>query len=128
MKIIGRLLIAVFIGLVSGSCRDTVRSDPVELAGAMKGVELYSWQVGGEWTYALLVGTNREKTLDEIKSPGTMIHNVDTLLSELDTFTEGQYVTWILRETLVYPPDDIVNKVEQVCAEHGLILNYVEWP
>jgi hypothetical protein len=35
----------------------------------MKGYELYSWQQDGQWVFSLLVGTNREKTLDEIQSP-----------------------------------------------------------
>ena len=69
----------------------------------MKGYELYSWQDGGQWKFSLLVGTNREKTLEEIPA--------------------GQYITWSSRETLSFPPDDIVQQVEQTCKDEGLILS-----
>jgi len=37
---------------------------------AMKGMELYSWQmVDGSWNYSLLTGTNRQKTVAEVTDP-----------------------------------------------------------
>ena len=42
--------------------------DPVEQR-AFKGWELYAWQDGGDWKFAMLVGTNRNKFCDEVKNP-----------------------------------------------------------
>jgi len=89
----------------------------------MKGYELYSWQEEGQWTFALLVGTNREKTLEEIKSADILLSGVDELESVLETIPSGQYITWSSRETLSFPPDDIRKRVEQVCEEQSLVLS-----
>lgn len=89
----------------------------------MKGYELYSWQDSSQWRFSLLVGTNREKTLDEIKSTDTVLLDVDALISALEKVPSGQYITWLSKETLSFPPDDIIKKVEQVCKDKGLILN-----
>ena len=89
----------------------------------MKGYELYSWQEGSQWKFSLLVGTNREKTLEEIKSADILLSSVDELESVLETIPSGQFITWSARETLSFPPEDILNRVEQTCEDHGLILN-----
>jgi hypothetical protein len=89
----------------------------------MKGYELYSWQEGDRWDFSLLVGTNREKTLEEIKSTETLLPGVETLIARLDQVPSGQYVTWTDRETLAFPPDDILRQVEQICEDKGLICN-----
>lgn len=88
----------------------------------MKGFELYSWQNGSQWNFSLLVGTNREKSLDEIKSPDTLLSGINPLRVRLQKIAPGQYVTWSSKETLTFPPDEIVKKVEQVCKDQGIIL------
>jgi hypothetical protein len=42
---------------------------------SMKGYELYSWREksSGDWYFALLPGTNRLKTYDEITAPQTQL-------------------------------------------------------
>ena len=50
----------------------------------MKGYELYSWQYGGLWRFSILVGTNREKSLEEIQSPDTALDGVDALQAALE--------------------------------------------
>jgi hypothetical protein len=89
----------------------------------MKGYELYSWKDGNQWNFSLLVGTNREKTLDEIKAADTTLRGVDALTSALEQMPAGQYITWSSRETLSFPPDDIIAQVERICTDRGLILN-----
>jgi len=93
------------------------------MAESMKGYELYSWQDGSQWKFSVLVGTNREKTLDEIKSPDTVLLGVEALKSVLEKVPSGQYITWSSRETPSFPPDDIIKQVEQVCKDKGLLLN-----
>jgi hypothetical protein len=89
----------------------------------MKGYELYSWQDGGQWKFSVLVGTNREKTVEEIKSADMVLSGVNELTSVLEKIPAGQYITWSARETLSFPPEDIRSQVEQVCQDKGLILN-----
>jgi predicted small secreted protein len=123
MKTILSFLLALLLGLLLSSCRTTKGADATSLAESMKGYELYSWQEGNHWVFSLLVGTNREKTLDEIKSTDSILPDVDALIAILETVPSGQYVTWSSRKTLSFPPDDIVKQVEKVCKDKGLKLN-----
>ena len=91
----------------------------------MKGYELYSWQDGNEWKFSILVGTNREKTLDEIKSANIVLSNVDELKSILEQIPAGQYITWLSKETLSFPPQEVIKQIQQTCEEKGLILTIV---
>jgi hypothetical protein len=92
----------------------------------MKGYELYSWQEGNQWRFSLLVGTNRLKTVDEIKAADTFLPDVDTLIARLKKVPAGQYVTWTSGETLAFPPDTILRQVEKVCTDQGLTLSIVK--
>jgi hypothetical protein len=122
MKTKAAILLVLALGLFLSSCGTTRGTDAAQLAESMKGYELYSWQEGDHWVFSLLVGTNREKTLEEIKSTDTILPDVDTLISVLETVPSGQYVTWSSRETLSFPSDDIIKQVEKVCKDQGLIL------
>ncbi|MEI7849817.1 MAG: hypothetical protein WCK35_28750, partial [Chloroflexota bacterium] len=83
---------------------------------------LYSWQEDNQWKFSLLVGTNREKTLDEIKSADTLLSGVDALLSVLEKIPSGETITWSSKATLSFPPDDIIKQVEKFCTDKGIIL------
>jgi len=89
----------------------------------MKGYELYSWKEGNGWAFSLLVGTNRGKTLEENKYPQTTLPDVNALRSLREKVPSAQYITWTSRETLGFPPDDIIKQVEQICNDKGLILS-----
>jgi hypothetical protein len=123
MKIMRPFLIAIMFGSMLSSCGTPSQPAPTPLGESMKGYELYSWQEGNQWTFSLLVGTNREKTLEEIKSTDILLSGVDELKSVLETIPSGQYITWSSRETLSFPPDDLLKQIEQTCEDQGLILN-----
>ena len=123
MKTILAVLFVIPLGLLFASCATAAQPDATPLAESMKGYELYSWQEGNQWKFSLLVGTNREKTLDEIKSVDTVLLDTEALISTLEKVPSGQYVTWSSRETLSFPPDNIIKQVEQICKDKGLILN-----
>ena len=80
----------------------------------MKGFELYSWQNGSQWNFSVLVGTNREKGLDEIKSPDTLLSGTNLLRVRLQKIAPGQYVTWSSKETLAFPPEDMIKQIKQM--------------
>jgi len=123
MKIIQTLLFTILLGALFSGCARADQPTVTPFVESMKGYELYSWQDGGQWKFSLLVGTNREKTLEEIKSADAVLTGVDELTSTLEKIPEGQYITWSSRETLPFPPTDIRSQVEQICNDHGLILN-----
>ena len=56
----------------------------------MKGYELYSWQNGAQWSFSLLEGTNREKTLAEIQSPDVALKGLEALQPALENIAAGQ--------------------------------------
>ena len=123
MKTVKYLMLAVFVLPFLSGCGAASRSSPAPFPESMKGYELYSWQDGNQWYFSLLVGTNREKTLEEIKAEKTALRGVEALTSALEQMPEGQYITWSSRETLSFPPEDVIEQVENVCTERGLILN-----
>jgi hypothetical protein len=123
MKTIRSFLFAILLGSLLSGCGTASQPTATPLGESMKGYELYSWQDGSQWKFSLLVGTNREKTLDEIKSADIVLSGVDELKSALEKVPAGQYITWSSKETLSLPPDDVLKQIEQTCRDEGLMLN-----
>ncbi|MEN3330884.1 MAG: hypothetical protein V7641_249 [Blastocatellia bacterium] len=65
-----------------------------QAAQAMKGYELYSWKVKGHWHYAVLEGTNRAKSYEEIASPDHERIGLNALKAELEKLPRGTAVFW----------------------------------
>lgn len=91
---------------------------------SMKGYELYSWQADGAWHYALVVGTNRLKTFDEIASPAGAIKSLDELRLRLGQLAHGEEIVWVTRPDarLALPPEPVVAEIKQACQDLGLNL------
>ena len=123
MRAVKILVCSILAGALLAGCAAAFQATATPFGESMKGYELYSWQEGNQWYFSVLVGTNREKTLDEIKAAGTALRGVEALTSALEQMPAGQYITWSAKETLSFPPDDIVEQVEKVCTDQGLILN-----
>ena len=123
MKAVQYLVCAILTGSLLSGCGATSEQTPTPFPESMKGYELYSWQDGSQWNFSLLVGTNREKTLEEIKAADTILRGVDELMSALEQMPAGQYITWSSREKLSFPPEDIIDQVKQNCEDKRLILN-----
>ena len=62
---------------------------------SIKGYELYSWKVKGNWHYSLLAGTNRAKTYDEIISKTAERIGSEALEAELKKIPKGEEVFWM---------------------------------
>jgi hypothetical protein len=72
-----------------------------------KGYELYSWYEAdeGNWTYTLVTGTNRLKTLEEVRTRTNVVRpdgwaritaeGEGPLKAELRRLPEGEQITWI---------------------------------
>jgi hypothetical protein len=93
----------------------------------MKGYELYSWQAQGDWRFALVLGTNRLKTYDEIASPGVRVQSLEALKGALDQLPRGEQVFWSAWRVsnTVLPPHEMVDEIKAYCEQRGIQL-YVE--
>jgi hypothetical protein len=102
-------------------------SDIESLPGSMKGYELYSWQEEDGWHFALITGTDRNKTIGEITSrENTLsetgwvhIHGAgeESAKSILGKIPSGSWVSWrdgsfvTDGNSLEYPSQDIVERI-----------------
>ena len=114
--------------LASGSLDGTVKlwraPQSATRLRSMKGYELYSWQVLGEWHFALVTGTNRMKTYDEIVSPEVSVRGLDSLQAELDQLPSGEQVFWLADRVsnVVLPPDEMMDEISTYCGQRGITL------
>ena len=91
---------------------------------AFKGMELYSWQNSeGEWQYAVLEGTNRNKTLEEIQSTPLDLQGVK---NEIARMAVGESLFWMNSVydassgqpvNLPFPPNAVVNELKEFARE-----------
>jgi hypothetical protein len=119
LRRLGRCLI---VATVMGIAGETT-------GGVMKGWELYSWRDGGEWRFALHLGTNRTKSCDEIKDSRAVktVPELDAAIVELAR-TPGDEIIWeapdaaVLRGPcdLAYPPPEIAVRIRERIRQLGL--------
>ena len=88
----------------------------------MKGFELYSWKEDGQRYFSVLIGTNREKTLQEIQAPEARLKGLEELQPLLESIPAGQYITWLSRQSLAFPPEETLKQVREICEKQGLVL------
>ncbi len=106
-----------------------------QAAQATKGYELYSWKVKGRWHYALIAGTDRAKSYDEITSPGSQLMGVAALRAELKKLPRGEEVFWMSAAhagvvkpqakgspILELPSRQRINRIKAYCEKRGLKL------
>lgn len=94
-----------------------------------KGIELYSWQAEtGQWVYSILPGTNRNKTIAEVKAYPLSLDEVKAAISKLAI---GESIFWFNRTTegssdpgfdLAYPPHAVIAELEQYALQNQVTL------
>jgi hypothetical protein len=92
-------------------------------AAAGKGFELYSWKEEKGWRFVVLGGTNRKKTLQEVKADPSVVTGVDKIVEVLKKLPEGETVGW--GHVIVgfeYPPKDDVKKIDEAAKAAKLKL------
>ena len=115
------MVCAVLCLMVLSGC-SSAPAAPGLPAESMKGYELYSWESAGTWHFSLLVGTNRLKTVEEIQAPATALQGMDELEPVLESLASGQYVSWSAEDPLAFPPQEMIQQVQEICQEQGLEL------
>jgi ABC-type Fe3+-hydroxamate transport system substrate-binding protein len=123
--------------LLTQSPTATPESSP--LPPSPKGYELYSWQQEGGWYFALLIGTDRIKTAEEIKAAadGATAENplvvsggagTEALLSALEQLPQGAQVFWLGSRVpgFALPGQQVLDAVRDYCELLGVQLAVVK--
>ncbi|MHB8894263.1 MAG: hypothetical protein ACYC99_03675 [Candidatus Geothermincolia bacterium] len=115
------LLTAMLVAAGCGS--STNPSSPNDPSGSMKGYELYSWSANGQWSFAVLPGTNRIKTFAEISGSG--VQGVERIEMLLRGVPKGSPVIWTTRDIkgLAMPPKETIAAIKSYCAGKGINLS-----
>ena len=123
-----RMFLRCRVAVLALACLATpaMASDSGGKLAAFKGWEIYSWRVGGEWRFSLHVGTNRNKSCDEVRNPAGAL-GLDKLEGKLGELAGGEFVTWLehLRDQpcdLGYPPAPLMQRLRALCRRLGLHL------
>jgi hypothetical protein len=91
-------------------------------------MELYSWpDEKGQWAFSLLPGTNRNKTVEEVREQPLSLAGVKEGISRLAV---GEQVLWITRVydssggwvAFPLPPADVVQELKQFASSNQVIL------
>jgi len=137
------LLVIVINLLLFAACTKDVTSgsanylDTLKITHSLKGWELYSWPVGNSWHFSILTGTNRLKTLEEVRSDNSTgmhwitVSGTDSLKLVLSKFPENEYITMIGQGwlqncwggnygTLQLPPQAVIDEITQFCIQNKL--------
>ena len=142
LTILALVLIVLMLSRFDTKKPPPVQYPPTEpLPPRIKGYSLYSWQVGREWYYSLIAGTNRSKTYDEITLDENRVENgqvkltiqgIYDLESTLEKLPPGAHILWSgpkgLRRAgmrpgdLALPPSGVVDDVQAHCQELGIHL------
>ena len=119
--------LALLIWVASGPLHG--QEGPPAARTAFKGVELYSWKECSscEWQFALLPGTNRLKTLAEIKEPRRTILGLAQLRQHLSRLPRGEKVFWDGRPFpgMSLPEPDAIADLVGFSGQHGVTLKVV---
>ena len=89
---------------------------------SMKGMELYSWQVNGEWRYVICNGTNRLKTASEIISPTTFLQSIVAVEAAFHALPKHEQVIWMNPSPFTYPPRSEIDKIKEAASRAGVRL------
>ncbi len=112
-----KLVPAILAGLALLVAVPTARADEPkrEPKPRFKGVEVYSWKdAKGVWQYAILSGTNRDKTEAEVKAAPTVYAGADKFIAALNLLAEGEMAFWTPRiKGFEYPPKADLEKIDK---------------
>jgi len=132
-------LVIISIVLVLGILASSIGATSIEeLPRSFKGYELYSWEEESEWHFALITGTNRIKTLEEITSAEDFISETgwvkiqvigaDAIKDILSRLPEGESVFWCdelhigqsAETDFQLPPQQTTEAIEEYAQQCGL--------
>ncbi len=113
-----------------------------------KGWALYSWEVGGDWSFSLVPDTNGVRWFyEEQNAQGTIWDDCDHLVGAPTTTWEsltdlkarigmlqtGESIFWYeageeeAPRTYGFPPDPMLKEVTSFCAERGYAISILDY-
>ena len=113
MKLASLLLACIAIlTAIPTSMADESKREPKP---RFKGVEVYSWKDDkGAWQFAILDGTNRQKTEKEVKAAKTVYAGADKFVAALKLLAEGEMAFWTHTiKGFEYPPKEELKKIDE---------------
>ena len=142
--------VLLLVGCGSGSETEPAAGWISPLPHGAKGYELYSWHPAGQqqWTYVLITGTNRLKTLEEVTSLEDLtdeagwvrvsVQGLDGLKALLRRLPRGEQITWIQAaspaegmsgaERIGLPEPEVVQQIRDYCQRIGVRLSVTAGP
>jgi hypothetical protein len=114
--------------LLSGCRGEETETPRPPLPHSDTGYELYSWFGGPDWRFALVIGTDRVRTFDEISERDECIYGTNALVDELSRLPEGELVLWTTQRVpgTTLPPVKTVDKVSLFCSHNGIRLEIAD--
>lgn len=102
--------------------KQAVEATPAPAAG--QGHELYSWQRGSEWAFALLPGTGKIRTFEEVTRPEITLSTITDLKNKLRGLPRGTQIVWSTHQVsnMVMPSNETIATIQGYCAQRGLDL------
>lgn len=106
--------------------------DTISISPSMKGWELYSWPTESDWKYSILIGTNRNKTYQEVLANKISVVGKDSLKRLLDKFPANEQIFWSRKPfgddwgNISLPDDNTINEIKDYCTQKKLVLTVVK--
>lgn len=103
--------------------------DTISFTHSMKGWELYTWSNGNDWKYSILMGTNREKTYDEVITNKIAVIGKDSLKMLLNKFPAKEEIFWIGKrsgdgwDNLSLPDQSTIDEIMNYASLKELVLH-----
>lgn len=114
-----------------------------QLPHSVKGYELYSWSEDSQWYFTLITGTNRNKTVEEIRTSDDFISETgwvkirmsgtDALETALSKLPEGEDIVWLAKlppeptpagnADSTLPSRPVINRIKEYAS--SLDLNFI---
>ena len=108
------LILVHLLCLIAATCLSQIAS---------KGIELNSWKPQSkDWHFSVLIGTNRNKTIEEITDPMVAIVGVAELEQRLAKLPKGENIYWknYAKEPV---PKNIVEELSKFSNRIGINLH-----
>lgn len=91
--------------------------------------ELYSWKEGNEWRFSVLAGTNRYKSVREVKEQSKKM-NLEQLLKRIAELKSGEELLWSQgrgvgkpsSKEFAMPPAEVVSQIKSKSKERNVKL------
>ena len=124
-----RSLILIFLLMPLIALAGCAAEAPRATRPMFKGVELYSWvdPVTQSWRFALLPGTNRNKTPSEIVGVPDKAQSASELKTRISGLAQGEQIFWLIPQgaSFALPPQATVDEIIAYAADVGVSVQVV---